>query len=50
MKSRIIGSILVLLSVVALYVITGGDNSATPTAPISIPSANDNALKTFSIN
>lgn len=50
MKTRIIGSILVVVVLAALYLVTGGDTSTQPTVPTFSPSASDAAFKGLSVN
>ena len=54
MKTRILGSLLVLLILATLYILTGGDRQLTPSASIQsqpgLPSSSDNDLKNLKIN
>lgn len=50
MKTRIIGSILVILVVVVLFIVTNQDTQLQPDIPYQQPSQNDAALKSLSLN
>jgi hypothetical protein len=51
MKAQIVGIVLVLLVLGALFVLTEGDFSGSTTAPaVSTPSTNDSAFKDLKIN
>lgn len=54
MKTRIVGSILVLAILAALFVLTGGDHQSPPGSTVQSqpmpPSSSDNDLKNLKIN
>lgn len=53
MKTRIIGSLILLLVLLGLFIASGGDTEGTPsqdTPAVFVPSSNDAAMKSLSIN